>query len=97
MENPVRNLWQKLKNDTYNIIHQSDILEYAPVYVYFIIHYCAFAGECKFKDLVSKRLITKGISLQRHIKKSANKDNISIPYSRYNIPSLNKIILINII
>lgn len=51
--------------------------------VYFIIHYCAFAGECKFKDLVSKRLITKGISLQRHIKKSANKDNISIPYSRY--------------
>lgn len=63
--------------------------------VYCIIHYCAFAGECKFKDLVSKRLITKGISLQRHIKKSANKDNISIPYSRYNIPSLNKIILIN--
>lgn len=63
--------------------------------VYFIIHYCAFAGECKFKDLMSKRLITKGISLQRHIKKSANKDNISIPYSRYNIPSLNKIILIN--
>lgn len=63
--------------------------------VYFIIHYCAFAGEFKFKDLVSKRLITKGISLQRHIKKSANIDNISIPYSRYDIPSLNKIILIN--